>query len=265
MNYMYLNKFFSKKNLKDFIFNNNFNPEIFKNELSKNYNILEKEYRNEFFFKSTLFNKYVLGKYSLSTTAALSEIVIESSKADLAIINHQKGTVYEIKTDLDNLDRLKYQLDNYYNVFSEVYVVTSEKNYYPVYRYIKEFKPSVGIIVLTKKVNLSLKKHATKDCSNLNHESLFKLLRKKEYEELLISKFGHLPQVKPVHYFKNCLELFKNIDVEEAQKLVFIKLRKRMDISDKEKFMKLPKPIRWIVYRSNFTDRELNEIYARIK
>lgn len=76
---------------------------------------------------------------------------------------------------------------------------------------VKEFKSSVGIIVLTKKVNLSLKKHATKDCSNLNHESLFKLLRKKEYEELLISKFGHLPQVKPVHYFKNCLELFKNI------------------------------------------------------
>lgn len=91
-----------------------------------------------------------MGKYSLSTTAALSEIVIESSKADLAIINHQKGTVYEIKTDLDNLDRLKYQLENYYNVFSEVYVVTSEKNYYPVYRYIKEFKSSVGIIVLTK-------------------------------------------------------------------------------------------------------------------
>jgi hypothetical protein len=261
MNYLYFNRFFSRKNIIDIIFNDKLNSDLFKDELYRNYNILHKEYRNEFFFKNTLFNKYVLGKYSLKTTAAFSEIVIEKSKADFAIINHDRGMVYEIKTDLDNLERLTYQLEDYYRVFDEVYVVTTEKNYYPVYRFIKEFSPSVGIVVLTDKVNLSVRKQAVNDDRNLKHENLFKLLRKKEYEEILITKFGNLPNVKPVEYFKACLSLFKQLDIKETQKLVFTQLRKRMEIVNIGIILDLPMPIRWLVYTSNFTYKELDKIH----
>ncbi|WP_154663449.1 sce7726 family protein [Neobacillus dielmonensis] len=261
---MYLNRFFSKKYLMTALFTDVFNTEEFNEEIKKNYNILTKDYRNEFFFKSTLFNKLVLGKYSLTTTSAFSEVVVGKSKADFVLINRNKGMVYEIKTDLDNLDRLVYQLGDYSSAFSEVYVVTSEKNYYPVYKVIKESNPSVGIIVLTNDVTLSVRKKAIENYSNLNHEILFKLLRKKEYEQILLLKFECLPDVKPVQYFKTSLQWFKTINIKEAQRLVFNQLRKRIDIEGIEILKGLPMPIRWLVYTSNFKYKELQEISDKL-
>lgn len=263
MNYAYLNRYFSRKSLLEAIFEEQFDAKHFTDEIVQNYAILQKEYRNEFFYKNTLFNNVVLGKFSLNTTSAFNETIIEKSKADFLIINHHRGMVYEIKTDLDNLDRLMFQLEDYYRVFSEVYVVTSEKNYYPVYKYVKEHKPSVGIIVLNQKVNLSLRRHAIYDESNLKHENLFKLLRKKEFEEILIKIYGELPNVKQVEYYRTCLEWFKQIDIIHAQKLTFFALNKRNYSEIIGRIIKLPMQIRWLVYSGNYTTRELEYIYKR--
>ncbi|RVT65303.1 sce7726 family protein [Niallia taxi] len=266
MNYIYLNRFFSKKFLIDALFSDVFNAKGFNLELNKNYEILSKGYRNEFFFKNTLFNKLVLGKYSLRTTSAFSEVNVGKSKADFVLINHNIGKVYEIKTDLDNLDRLAYQLEDYSKAFSEVYVVTSEKNYYPVYKVVKESNPEVGIIVLTDKVSLSVRKEAIQNDCKLEHEILFKLLRKKEYEQILLLKFGRLPDVKPVHYFKTSLDWFKTINIKEAQRLVINQLRLRIDVNSEGMVIlkKLPMQIRWLVYTSNFKFEELLKISERL-
>lgn len=264
MNYMFLNKFFSRKNLIDALYTELFNVEEFNNQLEENYKILKKGYRNEFFYKNTLFNKLVLGKYSLRTSTALNEMFVGKSKADFVLINRSKGMVYEIKTDLDNLDRLVYQLEDYSNAFSELYVVTTEKNYYPVYKILKESNPSVGIIVLTNNVCLSVRKKAFENDSKLNHEVLFKLLRKNEYEQILLSKFGYLPDVKPVQYFKTSLQWFKSINIKEAQKLVFNQLRKRIDTDGIEIIKRLPMPIRWLIYSGNYNNKELQEISEKL-
>ncbi|HDR4509983.1 TPA: sce7726 family protein [Bacillus cereus] len=265
MNYMYLNKFFSKKYLMDMLSTEVFNAEEFHAELEKNYDVLVKQYRNEFFFKNTLFNKLVLGKYSLNTTSAFSEMIVGKSKADFVLINRSKGSVYEIKTDLDNLERLVNQLEDYSRAFSEIYVVTSERNYYPVYKVIKELNPSIGIIVLTDRIHLSVRKKALENNNNLEHEVLFKLLRKKEYEEILLLKFGSLPDVKPVQYFKTCLYWFKTLDVKDAQSLVLQQLRKRIVIEDDKLLKGLPVPIRWLIYTGNFKHKELVEICDKLK
>ncbi|WP_059171316.1 sce7726 family protein [Bacillus sp. FJAT-27445] len=265
MNYMHLNRFFSKKNLMDTLFAEEFNLKIFKEEIYKNYDIMTKKYRNEFFFKNTLFNKLVLGRFSINTTAAYSEVAVGKSKADLVVINRTRGMVYEIKTDLDNLDRLVYQLEDYSKAFSEVYVVTSERNYYPVYRVLRESNPSVGIIVLTDKVCLSVRKEAVKDDSHLNHEVLFKLLRKNEYEQILSLKFGCLPEVKPVQYFKISLQWFKTLDVKEAQDMVLYQLQKRIPAEDYKSLKRLPVPIRWLIYTGNLKHTELSEIYEKLE
>lgn len=265
MNYMYLNKFFSKKYLMDIIESDDFEAGRFNEEIIENYNTLTRAYRNEFFFKNTLFNKLVLGKYSLKTTSAFSEVSIGKSKADFVLVNRTKGIVYEIKTDLDNLERLVYQLEDYSKAFSKVYVVTSEKNYYPVYKVIRESMPSVGIIILTDRVSLSVRKKAIEDDTNLSHEVLFKLLRKKEYEELLLSKFGFLPNVKPVQYFKTSLQWFKTIDIKEAQFLVLKQLGKRIAIEDGEVLKSFPMQIRWLVYSANHKHQELCDIYEKLR
>lgn len=264
VNHNYLNRFFTKKSLIEKIYSDGFVSDLFIKELENNYKLLNAEYRNEFFYKNILFNKYILGKYSLNTSTALSEIVIETSKADFIVLNHSNGFVFEIKTELDNFDRLIYQLNDYYKAFSVVNVVTSEKNYYPVYKLLRETNPNVGIIVLTKNKRLSVRKPAHKDDSSLNHESLFKLLRKNEYEKIIMTKFGFIPDVKPVHLFKTLLELFKQIYILEAQTLVFKELNKREKSGTIEIIKKLPESIRWLVYSGKYNEQTLFYISEKL-
>ena len=62
----------------------------------------------------------------MNTTTALTEIPIAKSKADFVLING-KAVVYEIKTELDNFDRLENQINDYYKAFDHVAVVTCKR------------------------------------------------------------------------------------------------------------------------------------------
>lgn len=261
MNYYQINKNFTKRNIFKLLSSEEFNLDLFNKKVEEDYLILSKNYRSEFFYKNTLFNKMIVGKYGLKTTSAISELMIKTSKADFIILNRNKGIVYEIKTDLDNLDRLVYQLLDYSYAFSELYVVTSEKNYYPVYKVVQKSIPTAGIIVLTNKVELSVRKKAEYYDRNLDHETLFKLLRKQEYQAILRKKYNRLPDVQPVKYFKECLMWFKMIDILEAQTLVFAQLKNRNHFDDIKLFKKIPPSIRWVIYSGDFTVDYLSKIY----
>ena len=114
--------------------------------ISRIYSYMDNEYRNEYYYKNTLFNNLLLQKHSLLETAALTELPIANSKADFVMING-KGIVYEIKTDLDNLQRLESQIIDYYKVFKYVNVVVSKKQLEKVKEFLQETK--VGIYELT--------------------------------------------------------------------------------------------------------------------
>jgi hypothetical protein len=230
------------------------------------YKELALSYRNEFYYKNTLFNKYVLGTYSLNTTIALSEFEVDNSKADFAIINKKKSFVVEIKTDLDTLDKLIYQIEDYYKVFSLVYVLTSENYYYQVYRLVKN--TNVGIMVLTKRNTISIRKIAKKDSSKLSHENLFRLLRKQEYEELIKEQFKEVPKVKHISRYSVYLDMYKQLDLEKSQKLVFNKVLRRINVYDVEYLKKVPLELRWLVYQSHLNrekfERLLNNLQGGI-
>lgn len=265
MNNMYLSRFFTKKVLIEKIFDEKFQKEEFIKEVNDNYAILKQQYRNEFFFKNILFNKYLLGRYSLNTSVAFSEVSIGKSKADFCIINKNKGMVFEIKTDLDNLDRLIYQIADYYKVFSFVSVVTTENNYYPVWKVIRDYFPEVGIIVLTENITLSERKKANLNYANLDYLSLFKLLRKSEYEDLIRMKFDVPTEIRPVEHFKIFFSYFKKIEILDAQNNVFKILKKRVELKDSEKLNVLPDSIRWILYSANLKSSQYNEIEDKFK
>ncbi|MCJ0931864.1 sce7726 family protein [Virgibacillus halodenitrificans] len=230
------------------------------------YKEMSLSYRNEFFYKNTLFNKYVLGTYSLNTTVALSEFEIDNSKADFAIINKRKSFVVEIKTDLDTLDKLIYQIEDYYKVFSLVYVLTSENYFYQVYRLVKNTR--VGIMVLTKRNNISIRKFAKDNFSKLKHENLFRLLRKEEYEDLVESQFKEVPNVKPIFRYSTYLDIFKQLGLEKSQELVFNKVLRRINGYDVEYLKRVPLELRWLVYQSHLNrekfERLLNNLQGGI-
>lgn len=278
-----LNNFFSKKTFHQCLQNkiNNeytevickyiYSPENMKNAdlVSKIYNVLKCNYRNEYFYKNTLLNKLLLGVHSINTTVALTELPIAKSKADFVSING-KAVVYEIKTELDNLDRLEGQINDYYKVFDHVAVVTYEKNVSQLQVLIENLKKPVGIYVLKRNGALSELKKPEPYRLSLNGFDIFKVLRKYEYEEILMNYYHELPMVSEFQYYSKCRSLFLEIPIKESYKLVLSLLKKRTKIL-KEEFVKVPYELRFLAYFMNFKKRDyenmerfLQKIYGSV-
>jgi len=98
-------------------------PKTLHGLIDYGYQLLVQNYRSEYVYKSTLLNEFILKNYSLDDTILLNEFRINDSIADIVLVN---GTnkVFEIKTELDTLERFKSQVSDYYKSFSEVYLVT---------------------------------------------------------------------------------------------------------------------------------------------
>ncbi|MCM1157987.1 MAG: sce7726 family protein [Bacteroidales bacterium] len=87
-------------------------------------NIILQYYPNEICIKAN-FIKQVLMKGKSHVT--IFELPVGSSRVDLCKINGT-SVAYEIKTDLDNFNRLEKQIKDYNKIFEEVYIICSELN-----------------------------------------------------------------------------------------------------------------------------------------
>lgn len=219
--------------------------------ISEIYCELKKNYHNEYFYKNTLLNKLLLGVHSVNTTTALTEMAIAKSKADFVLING-KAVVYEIKTELDNLERLNSQIDDYYKAFDHVAVVTYEKNLQQLQKMLDGLDKPVGIYVLRKNGKLGTVRKPERYTCDLDKEIIFKLLRKSEYEDIIAQQYGCLPEVTQFKYYSACKKMFLQIPVEESYLLVLRKLKKRMQL-EKEEFVKIPYELKFLVYFMELT------------
>ena len=210
------------------------------------YKYMSTSYRNEYIYQNNLVNKLLLGKHSINTTTALTQIPINKSKADFILING-KAVVYEIKTELDTFDRLETQIKDYFKAFNHVCVVSCEENYDKLSTMLGD--SPVGIYILTKKNTLSMnmRKEPLEYNGHLDHVTIFKILRKKEYENIVLKYYGKLPQVTPVFYFNACLEYFRQIPIEQAYTMVLNELKKRNQIIAEE-YKKVPYELKSLVY-----------------
>lgn len=225
--------------------------------LTKLYEFMKKNYRNEYFYKNTLLNKLLLGRHSLNTTTALSEIPINKSKADFILING-KAIVYEIKTELDTLDRLDSQIRDYYKAFNHVCVVTCESNYKKLEELLNDSK--VGICVLTNRNTISTRKESTEDNSNLDHSTIFKILRKSEFENILIEHYGYIPKTSQVKFYKECFKLFLEMDINTVYKY-FVKQLKMRNKIELEEYNKVPYELKFLMYFSNYNKNNYSKLF----
>lgn len=76
------------------------------------------------FYKGENIVKYNLAKQNINNEdeVAIFELGVNSSRLDFSRINGQ-SYAYEIKTELDNTDRLQKQISDYEKVFEKIYVV----------------------------------------------------------------------------------------------------------------------------------------------
>lgn len=234
--------------------------------ISEIYAHLGKEQRNEYYYMNTLLNKLLDGIHNVNTTAAFSQIRIGRSIADFVMINGE-GRVYEIKSELDNFDRLNNQLTDYFRAFSKVSVLASIHELEKIKHILSTFGcmgETVGIYVLSEQGTIFNKERSREPVEfndMLNHASIFKLLRKREYENILLRYFGELPQTDQVFRFRDCLECFKKIPILYAQKLTCQELKKRNKITIEE-FSSIQPELKSVIYFSGLESNlpELNEL-----
>lgn len=267
--YQTLNNLFSKKNLfnlikygttdiYDFCVQKYLNKKILTSKTNKEliekfYSLYKNFYRNEYFYKNTIINKILINKHNLKTTIALNELPIEKSIADFILING-KATVYEIKSEVDKLDRLNSQIENYFKAFPTVYVVTYSKNIKKINNLLQN--KNTGIIILDDFDNVKDIKEAKDDFSKLSNHSIFKILRKNEYENIIKKFFEELPNVSQIRHYRAHLELALQIDTVNFYNEALNQLRLRNNIN-KDLFLEyVPYEIKYPFYFSNIKERE---------
>ena len=228
--------------------------------ISEIYCELKNNYRNEYFYKNTLLNKLLLGVHSVNTTTALTEVAIAKSKADFVLING-KAVVYEIKTELDNLERLSTQIDDYYKAFDHVAVVTYEKNLQQLQKVLDSIDKPVGIYVLRKNGKIGTIRKPQRHINNLDKNIIFKLLRKSEYEEIIAQWYGSLPEVTQFKYYAVCRKMFLQIPIEVSYLYVLRILKKRMQL-EKEEFVKTPYELKFLAYFMELSYEDYQKLEA---
>jgi hypothetical protein len=237
---------------------------------SEIYTHLGKENRNEYYYMNTLLNKLLVGIHSVNTTTALSNVRIGEAIADFIMLNGE-GKIYalEVKSELDNFDRLLNQVRNYYKAFSKVSVLSSINSLDRVKRKLVglgEMHDAVGIYVLSERDTIFSKtrgREPKRYDEELDHTCIFKLLRKREYENAVHNYFGELPKTTPVFHFRACLEWFKRIPILEAQKFAFIELKNRNAITTAA-FSRIMPELKSVIYFSNLSKR-LNDVERMLK
>ena len=218
------------------------------------YRHMDSSYRNEYFYKNAILNQLLIEKHDIRDSAALTELPIGDSKADFVIING-RGTVYEIKTDLDNFNRLEYQIADYYKAFKYVNVVVGYKQYEKV-KVMMEGS-GVGIFVMGRNGKLKCRKVAKCNDKDLCHDTIFRILRKNEFESILYKHFGKLPEVNSFLYYRECRKWISDINVKTFQKDMLECLKKRIKRTDKKTFEeKIPYEFRSYAY---FTKQKKNQ------
>lgn len=257
-NNLILKRFFSKKMLNDLLSHDHSNifdcvvrryvknPDGKKYDelISEIYTYIGKEYRTEYLYKNIILNKLLFKKHDYKKTVALTELPIGESKADFIMING-KGVVYEIKTELDNLERIETQIKDYYKAFTEVIIVTHRENIDKVLSTVSE---KVGIIELTKRQALKMIREPQVSHDKLDYYTIFKILRKYEFENILISNSITLPDVIQFEYYRECFELIKKIEIKKLQKEMLYQLKARMRIETVEFCKTTPSELRFLTY-----------------
>jgi len=229
------------------------NHTTFRDLFENSYTQLLKNYRNEYVFKNAIAKKILIGRHSIKSSSLFTELRVETSKADVVIYN---GTshVYEIKTDLDNLERLEVQIRNYKKVFEYINIVTVEAKVGMIESMVDE---EIGIIVLTDRYTLKTVRKAKSKLENLDKEALFNMLRKDEYLKIIKQLSGHIPDVPNTKIYTVSKEIFFSLSVELIHKEVLKALKARKNhINLIDNIKKFPNSLKIAIIEANLNNQQ---------
>ena len=153
----------------------------------------------------------------------LTEFWAGKARVDLGVVNGT-STAYEVKTDLDRLDRLANQLSCYSSVFDRIFVVTSESM---VPAISKQLPPHVGIIVMDRDGELRQRRSSKSNKGATDVFAIFRAMRELEVLEFCAERFGINPFLPNTTRMKMCWQAFRSLSPDEAHYAMVRALRKR--------------------------------------
>jgi hypothetical protein len=209
------------------------------------YKILEQHYPNEYIFKNSFLNEWLLQELGKTNSKVFNEFRVGNAIADLVMFNgHSK--VFEIKSELDSDNRLELQLENYHQAFNQVFIIVPDSK---LSTYLK-YNENIGIITFSnlRGNKFELVRDAVLDMQ-VNPEVIMNILRTAEYKSLVQSYYGMLPKMTSFNQYDLCKRLIKEIPVDKLNNL-FIQLMKRRSFTPQ-------------ISNRNYT--ELNQINLSLK
>ncbi len=186
------------------------------------YSILSAHYPSEYIYKNALAEQVYLGKH-FEESHMLTELRVASCKADVAIFNGT-STVYEIKSDLDSLERLETQIDAYTSFFDRINVITSQSQ---IKRVSALLSSEIGVMALAPDGSIEVYREPESNKWRVRPSVIFSSLRKSEYLQIIDDKHGTTPNVPNTRIHQVCLELFSELTSEDAHDAMLDVLQRR--------------------------------------
>lgn len=187
------------------------------------YDLLQRHYRCEYVYKNTIARKILVGRHRLMDSTMATELRCDSSKADFVLLNGT-STVYEIKTELDNLDRLAGQVQAYRKMFDRVFVVTHDRL---AEELVATMDPSVGVLSMTAKGALSQLRASASHAGTVDPGCIFDSLRKSEYMPIVERHFGPQPAMPNTRHYFHHKDLFVTLPPATAHREMVQTLKQR--------------------------------------
>jgi len=213
---------------------------------SLGYGHLKTEYQNEYYLQNELLYHNMWLRQEPMT--AYSQFHVGNSIADMVlIVEHGRyivDTAYEIKSEFDTLHRLEKQLTSYLKCFSYVCIATPEKNAQKVKHELPNTTDEICDHVGVFKTENGVCYHSCTRNTQYDHETLFKLLHKKERERL----YSEITP-KPVDHYQHYLAIFKELPPQQAHDFVMECLLIRNKLTYKD-ILSIASEIRSLVYFS---------------
>ena len=208
----------------------------------KIYVYLSKEYKNEYFYKNILANKLFIKKDKiLKNSNFFTEFDVKNSIADVVIVKRH-STVYEIKTEFDNLSRLEKQINDYKKVFEYIYLVIPHSK---LCIWESKIPKSVGIYVLTENNSLRKIRRSESHLSSICNFRVINCLRKNEILKIVKEHFGYLPTGEDVFVQEQSRKMLFELDEKDLYKYFVAALRNRRIGEDVKSLIEIcPKPLR---------------------
>lgn len=183
------------------------------------YDQLSRYYKNEYFYKNILAEEIIKKRHKYKKVTYVNEFRVSDSIVDIAVFNGS-STAYEIKTEFDNLDRLKSQLPSYQSVFEYTYLVVNENKVASLEKTLPE---NIGIQILLDNNKLFEYRKSESNLLNLDKKSMLDSLRLSEVIAYVENNMGCVIEGRAQQQKNDCYDLLMQLSTEELHS-IYIKI-----------------------------------------